>query len=355
MKRREGEASSSSLRRPSARYCRSLPAAAPARRVLIPHDPPPPPRGRPTTRDKRGEPSIASTAVSSTTMAAVDQLFDLVESAAVASRPSRRPRQLFPPRLVRSGSFKRRLFAAGFAIEQRKRAYDSVGRRFAPRPASPAAGVRSSGRPSRLARDLLPAAKQSLMSDVDTLVRRRASATASEGTRNEQVGRAEAVEHGAQIGLRRRRSRPAACRTEARGGWRGLPGRVPKRAKRLFDRKFLARAFGENLVGVARQRFRHAADVVIGLAGEAAGRAGARRAGAVPKPHQAMLQHRKLVELVAAIVDEPFDQFGLDRPRRPSRSACGSPPRAGCGSGSAPDIGWRSPLPTDRENRRSRR
>ncbi len=27
-----------------------------------------------------------------------------------------------------------------------------------------------------------------------------------------------------------------------------------------------------------------------------------------------MLQHRKLVELVAAIIDEPFDQFGLDCP-----------------------------------------
>ena len=38
-----------------------------------------------------------------------------------------------------------------------------------------------------------------------------------------------------------------------------------------------------------------------------------RCAGPIPQTHQAMLQHRKLVEFVAAVVDEPLDEFGLDR------------------------------------------
>ena len=43
---------------------------------------------------------------------------------------------------------------------------------------------------------------------------------------------------------------------------------------------------------------------------------GCLRARPVPQPHQAVLQHRKLIELVAAIVEQSFDEFRLDGPAR---------------------------------------
>ena len=236
-------------------------------------------------------------------------------------------------------------------------AYDSAGRRSAPRRASPGAGGRFSGRSS----SVLPAILFHRRSSASCPMSIRSSAASvgvaeSEGSRNEQFGarnrsstarKSDSLDPG--LG-----QKPVEPKRAANGS--AFPVDFRQRPERLLDRELLSGAFGENLVGVARQRFRHAPDVVIGLPRETArASGGGLRAGPVPQPHQAMLQHRKLIELVAAIVDAAARPVPARSSRPPFRSVCGSPPRAGRGSDSARDIGSRSPPPAGHGNRRSRR
>ena len=92
---------------------------------------------------------------------------------------------------------------------------------------------------------------------------------ASGGTTKEQPG-ARNRSRTARSRPPRRRSRRRVCRTEARDEWPGLRGRVPRARETPVRPQAPAGALGKNLVGVARQRLGHPADLVVGLAGEAA-------------------------------------------------------------------------------------
>ena len=153
------------------------------------------------------------------------------------------------------------------------------------------------------------------MSDVDPVVGDERRGGRERGQQERAIRGAEPVEHGAQVGLAHARFGEQLVEPKRAANGSAFPVDFRQRPERLLDRELLSGALGENLVGVARQRLPHAPDVVIGLPRKAPGAAGGGlRAGPVPEPHQAMLQHRKLIELVAAIVESRSTSSGSIAP-----------------------------------------
>src|ERR1700722_13299851 len=116
--------------------------------------------------------------------------------------------------------------------------------------------------------DPLPSAKQGLVAYIDPLVWGKRWRGRERGEQERTIRGAEPVEYCAQVGFTNPCFGKQSVETNRAADSSAFSVDFRQGPERLLDRQFLSGAFVENLVGVARQRFRHAPDGVIRLSSE---------------------------------------------------------------------------------------